>query len=332
MTSRFIDPIPQYTNDAGEPLAGGKLYFYDSGTTSFRNTYSDAGLTTANANPVILDSAGRPPSIFLQGNYKLVITDSNDVQLSERDPVSGSSTAGEYTDWSITTTYSLNQSVRGSDGEYYVSITNNNLGNDPTSSAANWSKAVGIVEWNTNETYALNDTARYNGLLYRSTANSNLGSQPDLLVNWVSLAPASAADAVITIASPNTTIASDGNGDVKVRANGVDTARFDADQNAYLLGDLIMNEGAGNQRNVETDLLAIEASVAIKASQADLDIAESDITILKNAVATSGTDVAVRSNGNGDVYIQANSVNIMRIDANGNVYFKGNAYFNQGAV
>ena len=176
-----------------------------------------------------MDSAGRPPSIFLQGNYKFVVTDSNDVQLSERDPVSGSSTAGEYTDWSITTTYSLNQSVRGSDDEYYTSIVNNNLGNDPTSSAANWSKIVGIVDWNTNQTYALNDTARYNGLLYRSTANANQGSQPDLLANWVSLAPASAADAVVTIASPNTTLASDGNGDVYQRANGVDVTRADAD-------------------------------------------------------------------------------------------------------
>jgi len=316
MTSRFIDPIPQYTNDAGEPLAGGKLYFYDSGTTDFRNTYSDAGLTTANANPVILDSAGRPPSIFLQGNYKLVVTDSNDVQLSERDPVSGSSTAGEYTDWSITTTYSLNQSVRGSDNEYYVSITNNNLGNDPTSSAANWSKTVGIVEWNTNETYALNDTARYNGLLYRSTANSNLGSQPNLLVNWVSLAPASAADAVVTIASPNTTIASDGNGDVYQRANGVDVTRADADGKFYVNDELIIDEG-GTPVNVGTSITAIEG----------------DITALETVIEIVGTETTIKSNGNGDVVINVNGVDSARVDAaTGNVSFAGSGTFNAGTV
>lgn len=318
MTSRFIDPIPQYTNDAGEPLAGGKLYFYDSGTTDFRNTYSDAGLTTANANPVILDSAGRPPSIFLQGNYKLVVTDSNDVQLSERDPVSGSSTAGEYTDWSITTTYSLNQSVRGSDNEYYISITNSNLGNDPTSSAANWSKIVGIVEWNTNETYALNDTARYNGLLYRSTANSNLGSQPDLLVNWVSLAPASAADAVVTIASPNTTIASDGVGDVYQRANGVDVTRADADGVFYTNGDVVINEG-GTSRSLTT-------------LNSELVTAQGDITALETVVDVVGTNTTIASNGNGDVYIKVNGVNKVHVDATGAVTFAGSATFNAGTV
>lgn len=315
MTSRFIDPIPRYTDSAGEPLAGGKLYFYDSGTTTFRTTYSDSGLTTANANPVILDADGRPPSIFLQGNYKLVITDANDVQISERDPVSGSSASGEYSDWAITTTYSLNQTVRGSDGYYYISITNNNLGNDPTTSAANWSRTVGITEWNTNQTYALNDTARYNGLLYRSTANSNQGSQPDLLVNWVSLAPGSAADSVVTIATPNVTLASDGVGDVYLRANGVDLVRADADGTTYINGDLVINEG-GTPRNLDTDLTAIE----------------SDVSTLNGRVTTSGTNTTIASNGNGDVYIQANGVNIMRIDANGNVYFKGDAYFNQGTV
>lgn len=325
MTSRFIDPIPQYTNDAGEPLAGGKLYFYESGTTTFRDTYADAGLVTPNANPVVLDSAGRPPSIFLQGNYKLVITDANDVQISSRDPVSGTSSAGEYSDWSISTTYSLNNTVRGSDGYYYISITNNNLGNDPTSSATNWSKLVGIVEWNTNETYALNDTARYNGLLYRSTTNSNLGSQPDLLVNWVSLAPASAADAVITIASPNTTIASDGAGDVYQRANGVDVTRADADGVFYVNDDLVFNEG-GTARSLTT--LDSELTTA----KAGITTLEGNVSTLNGRVTTSGTNTTISSNGNGDVYIQANGVNIMRIDANGNVYFKGNAYFNEGSV
>lgn len=303
MTSRFIDPIPQFCNDAGEPIAGGKLYFYDSGTTSFRNTYSDSGLTIANANPVILDAAGRPPSIFLQGNYKLVVTDANDVQISTRDPVSGTSTAGEYTDWSITTTYALNQSVRGSDGEYYVSITNDNLGNDPTTVAASWSKIVGLTDWNTNQTYALYDTVRRNGILYRSTANSNIGSAPESLVNWASLNPASTADAVVTIATPDTTVSSDGVGDVKIRPNGVDTARFDADQNTYLLGDLIMNEGAGNQRNIETDLVAIEADLATKAASTDISSLQSqissndsDISSLSSSKAdTSGTYASLRA-------------------------------------
>lgn len=399
MTSRFIDPIPQYTNDAGEPLAGGKLYFYESGTTTFRDTYVDAGLVTPNANPVILDSAGRPPSIFLQGNYKLVITDANDVQISSRDPVSGTSASGEYSDWSISTAYSLNNTVRGSDGYYYISITNNNLGNDPTTSAVNWSKIVGIVDWNTNETYSINDTVRYNGLLYRSTANSNLNSPPDTLVDWVSLAPASTADAVVTITTPDTRLASDGNGDVYVRSNGVDNLRVDANGNTYVNNDLIINEGDVNERNIGADLTAIESDISSNASdisalqsgkantsgtyaglraqattKADVGLgnvgnygitsvtssgstttyasaagvkaaydraltAESDaataqaaVDALETVVVKSGGNTIIKSAGNGDVYLQANGLNIMRVDADGNVYFRNNAYFNTGTV
>lgn len=261
MTSRFIDPIPQYCDDAGEPLAGGKLYFYDSGTTNLRDTYADSGLVTANANPVILDGAGRPPSIFLQGNYKMILTDANDVQISERDPVSSSGSSAEYSDWSILTSYSINNIVRASDDEYYVSITNNNLGNDPTTTATDWSLIVGIVDWNTNETYSLNDTVRRNGILYRSTANNNQGSDPVSLADWASLSPASAADAVVTISGTNTTVASNGNGDVSLRANGVDVARADADGNLYATNDVFVNGSESLSAKLNNPILANATSV-----------------------------------------------------------------------
>lgn len=314
MTSRFIDPIPQYTNDAGEPIAGGKLYFYDSGTTDFRNTYSDSGLTIANANPVILDSAGRPPNIFLQGNYKLVITDENDVQITERDPVSGSSTAAEYSDWSPLTSYSINNIVRGSDNEYYVSITNNNLGNDPTSTATDWSLIVGVVDWNTNETYNLDDVVRRNGILYRSTANSNTGNAPETLSNWASLSPASAADAVVTISGTDTTLASNGNGDVKVRANGVDVARADADQKFYTVDDIVINEGKGNERNIENDLVSIEA---------DITTAQADIASLEAVIEVSGTNIFIKNQA---------GVRKIKIPNSGNIVFADGVTFNGGTL
>jgi hypothetical protein len=205
--------------------------------------------------------------------------------------------------------------VRGSDNEYYVSITNNNLGNDPTSTATDWSLIVGVVDWNINETYSLDDVVRRNGILYRSTANSNTGSAPETLSNWASLSPASAADAVVTISGTDTTLASNGNGDVKVRANGVDVARADADGKLYVNDELIIDEG-GTPVNVGTSIAAIE----------------SDVTDIESVVDVVSTNTTIKSNGNGDVYINANGVNIMRIDANGNVYFKGDATFNTGSV
>lgn len=49
----------QFYTDAGAPAASYLLYTYESGTTTNKATYTDAGGLTANANPVVLNSAGR---------------------------------------------------------------------------------------------------------------------------------------------------------------------------------------------------------------------------------------------------------------------------------
>ena len=77
----------QYFDDSGNPLAGGKLWFYEVGTTTPEGTFSDEALTTANANPVVLDGAGRQPDVFYSGDRKIVLTDADDVLIETRDPV-----------------------------------------------------------------------------------------------------------------------------------------------------------------------------------------------------------------------------------------------------
>lgn len=81
----------QYLDDSGNPLIAGKLYFYEPGTTTKKNTYSDVSQTTLNANPIILGASGRQPDIFFTGSAKCVLTDENDVQIEVRDPISGDS-------------------------------------------------------------------------------------------------------------------------------------------------------------------------------------------------------------------------------------------------
>lgn len=51
-------PRIQFSNALGLPLAGGKLYTYLAGTTTPETTYQDEDLTTANENPITLDSTG----------------------------------------------------------------------------------------------------------------------------------------------------------------------------------------------------------------------------------------------------------------------------------
>jgi hypothetical protein len=57
MASRFILPYADIGNGIS-PSNGAQLFFYTTGTTTLKDTYSDEALSTANANPVIADADG----------------------------------------------------------------------------------------------------------------------------------------------------------------------------------------------------------------------------------------------------------------------------------
>lgn len=61
----------------GLPLVGGKLYTYAAGTTTPLATYSDASLTVANANPIILDANGEAVIYVGPSAYKFVLQESD---------------------------------------------------------------------------------------------------------------------------------------------------------------------------------------------------------------------------------------------------------------
>jgi hypothetical protein len=79
----------QECDNNGDPLASGKVYTYSAGTTTPKATYTDSTGGTPNANPVILDSAGRAQIWLGDGGYKFVIKDSNDVTIATRDNIGG---------------------------------------------------------------------------------------------------------------------------------------------------------------------------------------------------------------------------------------------------
>lgn len=88
MAGRFYNPITSAFDANGNPISGAKLEFFESGTTTPLDTFSDDALTTANTNPVIADSAGRFGTIFLQqADYKAVLSDADDVVIWTEDPV-----------------------------------------------------------------------------------------------------------------------------------------------------------------------------------------------------------------------------------------------------
>ncbi len=184
--ARFNEINAQYFDDAGDPLSNGKIYFYETGTTTLKDTFSDINQTIANTNPVILTAAGRQPNIFFSGTAKSILVDKNNVQILVRDPVG--QTASVFGDgWVATKIYSADAVVLGSDGQYYRSLAAGNQNNDPTSTSGYWTLLYS-VEWNSGITYQEGAVVTYNGEQYQSLQNTNLNNNPSsATAYWVLL-------------------------------------------------------------------------------------------------------------------------------------------------
>jgi hypothetical protein len=91
----------QFFDDNGLPLSGGKIYTYAAGTTTPLTTYTSRDGLTANANPIILDAAGRTPQQIWATEgllYKYAVTKSNDVQIRVWDNIGGAVVASNLSE------------------------------------------------------------------------------------------------------------------------------------------------------------------------------------------------------------------------------------------
>ena len=85
----FLSAQVQFLDDNADPLDGGLVYFYQAGTSTPQNTYTDSALAVANANPVVLDSAGRAVIYFsTTPAYKCILKDSAGVTIWTQDNIS----------------------------------------------------------------------------------------------------------------------------------------------------------------------------------------------------------------------------------------------------
>ena len=89
-------PLPngknQFADANGAPYASGTLDMYIPGTTTRKNTYTNAARTALNANPIVLDSAGRC-LIYGNGAYRQVLKDNLGNTIWDEATADGSSTA-----------------------------------------------------------------------------------------------------------------------------------------------------------------------------------------------------------------------------------------------
>jgi hypothetical protein len=82
----------QFFNNNGEPLNGGLVYTYQAGSSTPLASYTDINGTTANANPIVLDSSGRFTSqvwLTYGFNYKFVVQTSTGTTIGTYDNIYG---------------------------------------------------------------------------------------------------------------------------------------------------------------------------------------------------------------------------------------------------
>jgi len=95
----FVLP-KQIPIDSGVVVPGAKATFSQTGTSTLQNTFTDIALTTPHANPVVADSDGVFAPIYFDPSfvdYRLKLTDANDVLIYQVDDVPASQSGQSLT-------------------------------------------------------------------------------------------------------------------------------------------------------------------------------------------------------------------------------------------
>jgi len=180
--ARFVSPIT-------DMKPNGSLRFFKSGTNSTLVTYKDELETPGLENPVIVPvlANGNIQNVFFSGSAKVIYLDEFGVQYAERDPVGGDRELGDFSLWDAAVTYDINDIVETSDGKFYQSLSNGNVGNDPTLTPTSWKEIRFIEMWNENVIYAVGKVVQTaDGNLWKAVV-STVGNDPstDSGSNWL---------------------------------------------------------------------------------------------------------------------------------------------------
>lgn len=108
----FFLPFPTAFTSNGLPAAGAKLFFYEPGTLTSKEVWSDSDLSVSLGSTVTANSAGRFPTFYLDlaEDYRLRIVDEDGVELDDIDPYPTLSVSG-LNDYAVTFS---------SDGSVYI--------------------------------------------------------------------------------------------------------------------------------------------------------------------------------------------------------------------
>ena len=189
--SRLIDTFSQFFDGNGNPLSNGYLQFFENETAIPLSTYNDDAQTIINPADVPLDGEGRLTlNVYASVPATAKVFNSADVEQESADnvlPRGGSSSGVVFGDWDSSATYEAGDIVKGSDGNNYISIGDDNTGNNPISSSLYWKEWPFITRWNANVTYALYECVQTSsGNIWKAqTATAGNDPETDDGTNWL---------------------------------------------------------------------------------------------------------------------------------------------------
>lgn len=183
---RSPNPVPQYFSDENKILVKGQMFYFETGTSTPKNTYSDEAETAKNTHPVVLTSDGRLPNVFFTGTAKQVLKDASGVQIWERDNVGSTIAVGDFNEWNSVINYLTIGDIVKFGGKYYQSIQTPNQDKQPDTNPDYWAEFVLIGVWNTNVSYAVGVTVKTTtGSLWKAlAAQSGNDPETDNGTNW----------------------------------------------------------------------------------------------------------------------------------------------------
>jgi len=199
--ARFVSPIT-------DMKPNGYLLFFKSKTNTQLITYKDELESIQNTTNVHVLANGNVENVFYSGNAKVKYFDEFGQQYAERDPVGGEKQLGDFSDFDLVVSYDINDIVEGSDGEFYKSLSNGNIGNDPTITPTQWEQIKFLGVWNTNITYAIGDVVKTStGNLWKALA-AQAGNDPeaDGGTNWIPAISGVKIPEVIALEDRTTTV------------------------------------------------------------------------------------------------------------------------------
>lgn len=191
-TRIFSNPRQQLQLSDGSPNSFGKIYFYEpgAGSTTDKAVYRGTDFVSGNEykQPIDLDGSGRPPIIYPNGDYRVVVYDKYGNKVDDAANYQLAVSASQYAKWEPNITYKYDDIAEGSDGRFYSSLDSINKGNDPISSASKWVQVYFITSWSSLKSFQVGAICEKDGQYFKSKIDENLNKNPFLdRASWDSI-------------------------------------------------------------------------------------------------------------------------------------------------